>query len=43
MDCEGCLGRCIKSLQAGAYPCIAELESDLIVARALKLFAGSAR
>ncbi|NQW00138.1 MAG: lipopolysaccharide heptosyltransferase family protein [Rhodospirillales bacterium] len=42
MDCEGCLGTCIKSLRGGAFPCIAELEPDVIIEKALKLFAGSA-
>jgi len=43
MDCEGCLGSCIKPLKDGAYLCIAELQTQQIIARAIKLFENSAR
>lgn len=42
MNCEGCLGNCIKPLQDDAYPCVAELETPQIVSRALTLFDASA-
>lgn len=42
MDCEGCLGNCVKSLKNGIYPCVFELETDQIVSRALAIFENSA-
>ncbi len=37
MDCEGCLGDCIKPLNADRYQCIAELETETVVSRAMAL------
>lgn len=41
MSCEGCLGSCIHPLQDDAYLCVAGLETDQVIARAMKLFAGA--
>ncbi len=41
MSCEGCLGDCIHPLQNGAYRCVAELETETVVAKALGLFEGA--
>lgn len=43
MGCEGCLGDCIKPLNAQRYQCIAELESQTVVSRALALIEQSSR
>jgi len=34
MPCEGCLGSCVRSLEGGMYPCVAQLDADAVVARA---------
>ena len=37
MDCEGCLGKCPLELVDGMYPCVAALDDDRAVSKALEL------
>jgi ADP-heptose:LPS heptosyltransferase len=37
MDCEGCLGKCHLDPIDGMYPCVAGLDNDLVISKALEL------
>ena len=37
MDCEGCLGKCKLDLVNKMYPCVAELNDDLIISKVLEI------
>ena len=37
MDCEGCLGECHLEPVDGMYPCVADLDKNLVISKALEL------
>lgn len=37
MDCRGCLGECIHPLENGMYPCVARLDHEQAVKKAMEL------
>ena len=41
MDCQSCLGNCIHPPEDGMYPCVAQLEADVVVQKMQELLAGS--
>ena len=40
MDCQSCLGNCIHPPEDGMYPCVAQLEADVVVQKMQELLEG---